>query len=258
MRLEQKAAERADLETFLRCKPELVQGKIIECERPDFVIHSGERRIGIEVTQFELPHEDGEPRPEEQDSLRRHTVRVAWEQYRDKGGPPLHVQITFDKHIRLTKRRVPELATGIAGYLSRINVKVWHEYRKPPQLPKLGKIRSYNFLPEVERISAVRSSEDRETWFADRGGGWPYRAQLDDLTPILQKKEPRIPSYRKECDEIWLLIVFEPLKQKNDIQVKVPRQPVEFTIATDFDRLFCLDPYKLRYVEIPLERSSTP
>jgi hypothetical protein len=75
-------------------------------------------------------------------------------------------------------------------------------------------------------------------------------AQPDDILLTLAAKEHKVAQYRKRADEIWALIVCDFMA--SGLFIDPPEEPVSFTIASRFDRLFCLAWTGAHAVEVPL------
>jgi hypothetical protein len=70
---QKKGRERAILDFYLKMVG--IKGDVEAGERPDFVVTSGERKIGIEITEYHQPKSEGESFP-------RRTVEAEWQKLR--------------------------------------------------------------------------------------------------------------------------------------------------------------------------------
>lgn len=243
-----KEAETQHLESFLRAQPELglALDKVDPYERPDFIARMGNRRIGIEVTRYSPLVQPGAPRPDEQDSLRSWTMELAREAYQETEGPPLNVDAIFKSYPPLTKQRAPKLANEIANFLLSRSPELITLYRSAAFDYRSGE----NFLPELAALNAFRvPTEAHGVWY-DGQGTWVRHAEESDVVRTVLVKERHVPQYRQQCEELWLLIVFDLLAA--DTHVAPPATPVAFTVRTSFDRVFCLAPAGDRCVEVPI------
>jgi hypothetical protein len=108
----------------------------------------------------------------------------------------------------------------------------------------------YEALPEIAALGATRvPTEEDGVWYPARGG-WMRPANEAEILSVVSTKESRLPSYGARCDESWLLIVL-PVGG-NNVVVELPTQPVAFTLSSGFGRIFCLDLFGPRSVEIPV------
>jgi hypothetical protein len=232
---------------FREARPDLSLDVFEHRDRPDFMVSMDGSRIGIEVTRYSPEVNPGVPRPEEQVSLQHWTLELARDMYFDAGGPPISVHAVFDRYRVLTKKRARELAEQISTYLLGSSKK-WLVYRRR----EYGDLVRDKFLPELASLDAIRVSPDRHAAWITGQVGWSLRAQKEDIRRVALRKENKLAAYRKSCDAIWLLIVFDILG--NEFEMRPPVEPVEFAISTGFDRIFCLAPERRRCVEVPVTR----
>jgi hypothetical protein len=239
-----KEKELRFLEAFRDARPDLGLESPQLGEAPDFVFGSPPEVVGLEVTQFSPETRAGRLPAEEQDSLRQRVMDLARAQYRAAGGLPLHVQAIFSEHRRLTKARAPELASELVLLLTVRSRKILIYERAEFSYQLDG-----SALPELAALSAVRvPTEEHGVWYAARGG-WVRHATESDLVRTIVAKEKLVSQYRQRCDKLWLLIAF--VAQGNDVMVRIPAEPITYSVITGFDRIFCLETFGPRVVEIP-------
>ena len=240
-----KNRERLFFQELCALRPDLGLTEAEQRESPDFIALSGERRVGVEITSFSPSVEDGHSPYEAQNSLRNRTVQLAQTAYDSAGGVPLHVQVLFNYHRPLAKARVPELASEIAAFLL-------------PQTQFLSEFATLPFTPfdkagtmeEISHLGATRvPSAGYGEWYAGKSG-WVRQADHQDLIRTLSGKERRVASYRRSCDQLWLLVVFDFLG--GSIHTDGPEEPVTFSLTTGFDRVLCLDHSRSRCIDIPI------
>lgn len=239
-----KQLERAHLDAFLFCRPDLGLPSPIHADAPDFRFGFLDKRLGVEHTRF-VPDPGSSPFiATEQGSLRDQVMQRARGLYEDAGGPALQVSADFNNHILLRRPRVDSLADEVATYLlAKANgVPLYAEaplrpYEEDPRLREIGHLSARRFPDPSFGV-----------WYAAQGG-WVRQADETDFRRVLRIKEPLLDSYRRECDEVWLLVVFEPLAGSD--HVEGPSVPVPFQLTTRFDRVFSLDRIGNRCIEIP-------
>lgn len=244
-----KLDEVADLRALQRTRPELQIVVVEERESPDFVVMSGSRRVAIEHTRFSLRVDKGYPHPHEQAALQARVVTLACQKYQCEGGKPLYLEVEFDEYPPLSKQRVPVLAQGLANLATGLRGPLIH-YRKQV-FPANG-----DYLPEIAAIRGrVICSASPSSWLTV-GQNWPARAGQADVDRVIAAKERRVAVYREVCPEVWLLVVFE--YEPGRFQVKPPAETNLFSVATGFNRIFCLDPVAERCIELPTTRDPAP
>jgi hypothetical protein len=103
-------------------------------------------------------------------------------------------------------------------------------------------------LPELAGLTALRvPTEAHGVWYGGEGA-WVRHATEGDLNRVIGTKERHVPVYRRKCDELWLLIVFEMLA--GGTYVAPPVAPASFAVCTSFDRVFCISAVGTACVEV--------
>jgi hypothetical protein len=231
-----KARERAYLERFREIFAGFPEGEIVSFEHPDFLIKVQPRWIGIEVTEYHVP-EPGEGRgspTRAREGTEDKVLRMASERHQSKGLPPVMVHVLWRPHLALDRRRIPELAADLAN-------------RVQEHLPETGhsvtfRRRDYpagRSLPQdVASLTVVRrESISKNSWTSVRAAFVPT-VTPPDLQKLLRYKEAKVPSYRRQCGEVWLLIVargFEP-STFGDLVSEVE----SYRFESGFERVFFL------------------
>ncbi len=99
---------------------------------------------------------------------------------------------------------------------------------------------STSVLPqEIERLKIARYDFLEESYWAYTRAGFEAELGVDELRTVVREKEARISSYRKTCDEVWLMIVFEGLHPSSFY--RVPAAVCEESYETAFSKLLVLD-----------------
>lgn len=243
-----KQSEAADLRALSNARPDLEIALVEERESPDFIVTSGSRRVAIEHTRFSLGVEDGYPNPHEQAGLRARIVALAFRQYEREGGTPLYLEVEFAEYPPLSKQEVPRLAQGLAQLVTGLRGLLIH-YQK--QAYPGG----HEYLPEIAAIRGQACPSSEASWLT-AGQSWPARVGEASIQRVIAKKEKRLAAYREICPEVWLLMVFE--YEPGRFQVKPPADTDLYSVATGFNRVFCLDPVTGRCIELPTHAEPSP
>jgi hypothetical protein len=231
-----KARERTYLERFRQNFVAFPEGEVVPSERPDFLIEAQPRRIGIEVIEYHVqePDEDRGSETRAQEAKEDKVLRLASEQHRSRGLPPVVVSVVWHPHRALDSRRRTELVTDLAKlvqeHLPESSHSITIRRRHHP---------AWRSLPEeVASLTVVlRESISKNSWTSVRAGFVPTLTP-PDLQKVLWDKEVKVSSYRRQCEEVWLLIVargFEP-STFGDLGLEVGVCRFE----SDFDRVFFL------------------
>jgi hypothetical protein len=201
-RISKKEIERWHLSRFEESYPDFPSGEVHPGERPDFRIVSGERTIGVELTQVFHANEEGKRPLQEIERLRAAVTERAEALFAEAGGPPLDVLVFFSPHAKLGKPNQSQIAERLAALVSR-NI--------PP--PGTSYEEEFDWVNRdwfPEELSYVRVARfDHRDWSLWQPASAGY---VPDVTPELiqaaiERKAPDVEAHRASCDEAWLLII---------------------------------------------------
>ena len=135
-------------------------------------------------------------------------LRRAAEQYRSKGLPLVAIRVSWHPHEAFGRRRTAELAADLADLVRECfpepNDSVTIRRRRHPAGRSLPE--------EVASLYILRRrSISKSSWTPMRTAFVPTIVP-PDLQEILRKKEAKVPSYRRHCREVWLLVVARGLE----------------------------------------------
>ena len=240
---EAKERERQFVAALVAAVPSLQGHSVEESEAPDFLSAGPHGVIGIEVTRYTELEAGGRFSAIGQANLRYRVLQTARRLYDQRAARPLYVDVMFHDDLPLTKSRAPQLALELAEFL--INSSGDFVFYGESLLD----IQSTNYLPEIAGLQVVRVTCDDASAWVTGAAGWAWHVGEHEIARIVAKKESRVVSYRQKCSSIWLLVAFDLYAAGNAI--RPPADPVEFTILTSFDRVFCLDAVTSRVISIP-------
>jgi hypothetical protein len=230
----QKARERAYLQRFRENLADFPEGEVVPSEHPDFLIKAQPRWIGIELTEYvqESDEDLGSPM-RAQERTEDKVLLTASQQHQSKGLPPVAVHVLWHLHQALDRRRIQELAAALADLVQR-------------HLPETGRnvtIRrrhpAWRSLPqEVAYLSVDRRINfSKNSWTSVRGA-WVPTLTPPQLQKLMRNKEAKVPSYRQQCREVWLLIVARGLEPSTHVDLGPEVEGYRF--KSGFDRIFFL------------------
>jgi hypothetical protein len=231
-----KAKERAYLERFRENLADFPKGEVVSFERPDFLIKTQSRWIGIELTEYHVQEPDdgwGSPM-RAREGTEDKVLRTASAQHQSRGLPAVAVHVRWNSHQVFSSHRVRELATDLADLVQEHLPEPGHEAairrRHHP---------AWRSLPqEVTSLSIDRRINfSKNSWTSVRGAFVPTLTPAE-LQQIMRTKEVKVPSYQQQCREVWLLIVargFEP-STFGDLGPEVEG----YWFKSGFDRVFFL------------------
>jgi hypothetical protein len=231
-----KRQEEAYLRRFRENFAGFPQGSILPNEHPDFLVETIRGRVGIELTEYHVrePSEGRGSPARAREGTEDEVLRRAAEQYRSKDLPPVVVNVSWHPHQALDRRRISELAADLADlvreYLPEPNQSVTIRRRRHPAGRSLPE--------EVASLYILRwRSISKSSWTPVRGAFVPTIVP-PDLQEILRKKEVKMPSYRQQCPEVWLLVIARGLEPSTfgDVGPEVEGHQFE----SGFDRVFLL------------------
>jgi hypothetical protein len=238
-----------DLETFwlnraMAVRPDLLSGLVTPGESPDFVVTSGDRRMGVEVTRFTAAPRPG-PNPDQQEGLQHRVLNDARRLFDGMSRTPLRVQAIFSRVPFATKQAVRACSRELASYLAEraAPLPVWSGlewHGDDVDLP-----------PQLGGVHATVVPEARFAHWTPANAGWVRQATETELATIVGAKDAKIDRYRDIAGELALLIVFDG-RPKLGRSIYPPDEPVLFTISTRFDRVLCLDVLGGRVVCLPI------
>jgi hypothetical protein len=197
--------ERSYFEMFHKDYP-LPMGSIIYGDKPD-VILEGERKIGIEITNFFL-EEGNLPESEQvQRKAREKVISDAQRMYQASNRKKVEFTLGFDKTnpIRDQKslvKKIVELAKYVEGW-------------------KTGGIRK-DIFQEIPELSSVYLNAEEYTdarWKIVQGYRTPIMS-TEKLRNIVKEKEDKSKEY-KRCDTYWLLVVVDFVDRAQDQEIQI-------------------------------------
>lgn len=196
-----KDVERWQLEQFSSLFPGFPRGSISDSEEPDFIVDTGDRKIGIELTDlYWQPLPNQAPR-QSQESLWYRIVKAAERIYSESALAPLQVSVHFNRQYSLRKSDVARLAKAIAAVVVR---------NAPP--PGKNSSEDYDwenrdyFPEEVITINVWNIERVRESFFNSPSAAFIPTLRSDDILRAMSLKESKVDRYRTRCDEVWLLV----------------------------------------------------
>ena len=156
------------------------------------------------------------------------------EQHQSKGLPPVVVSLLWNPHQALSPRRKQELAAVLADLVQEHLPETGHSVHIHRRRHPAGR----SLPQEVASLTVVRrKSISKNSWTSVRRAFVPTPAP-PELQKLMRNKEAKMPSYRRQSGEVWLLIVargFEP-----STHVDVGPEIEGYRFETCFDRVYFL------------------
>ena len=187
---------------FGRCTSALRAG-----ESPDVIFPLGGRSIGIEVVEFfyptgDLGDQDGDV-PHWFQNLRHIAVEKARSRFRDNGGPPLYVTVTFSDY---PSPQGPKSTPGTDEFAERFQrVVTSNGWSNDPLVH--WPFRFHPDIPEVAHYVVSPSIDDQGELWACGGAANGALVEPEHVQDVLSSKAEKYERYAAKCDAVWLLIV---------------------------------------------------
>lgn len=204
-KLSNQDIEKYYFEMFRKDYP-LPSGTVTYGDSPDVII-DGERKIGIEITNFF--HKSGTlPESEQiQGRWREKVVSEAQRLFQKENGGKLEVSFGFDKSFPIKDQKalinqLTQLATQIQNF----------------ETGQIGK----DYFKQISELSFVylNNQEYEDTkWRVVQVHDVPMLA-MDRLLDIIKNKEQRSQRYQK-CDAYWLLVVVDFMNPAQDQEIQI-------------------------------------
>jgi len=197
--------EKYYFEMFRKDYP-LPSGTVVYGDSPDVII-DGERKIGIEITNFYL--EPGtRPKSEQvQSRWREKVVSKAQHLYQKQNGRKFEISFGFDKSCPIRDQKVlvdqlVSLATQIQNF-------------------QTGQIRRnhFNQIPELSFVY-LNNQEYKDTKWRIVQVHKVQMLKMKRLVDIVKDKEQRSKKYEK-CDAYWLLVVVDFINPAQDQEIQI-------------------------------------
>jgi hypothetical protein len=218
--------EAAYFRSFYHFEPDIQSGVITHADSPDFRIRAGDNIIGVEVTGlFTSP--DGPALESTQERIFDQACRKA----ERLNLPPAGVILFFNLRKPLRVADCRRIAHAV--------VKVVAD-----NMPADGDMAELEHRPgqpsEVDLIHIERQYR-REVgrWRADYKFSAIERNISDIVQEAITKKTARLTTYRKACDECWLLLVADSFMASGNLEFGEVNQT--HTFSSPFMRTYVLD-----------------
>jgi hypothetical protein len=211
-------AERRVLNEFKKTYKDFPEGTIKHGDKPDTVIF-GPRKIGIEITGFDLV-EGGRSESERQQKLRRDGVtEEAQKLYIANGGRA--IELTFGFRCIAPERR-KELPTELAVFAKRIETKIGETI-----------ILEFNAAPSEVGFAWNAGEYNNARWKAQQvhAVGLMDKSRLEQ---IIRDKELKARSY-ESCDACWLLVFVNFFDPAQDQEIRIDDPRIHSTV---FEKIF--------------------
>ncbi len=241
--MDKKERERIHIERFMGANRSLPTGTIEDSERPDFLLHTDQGLIGIEVTRVVAEPELDGSIPMEQDSL-QDRVTIGVKKYLDDlKAKPAIVSVFFADSVRITKNRVNDIARRISK-LASDGIRTL----EASGYDSLS-ISDEELLPEeILEIMIYTGSTLKSASASSPHFFHPSSLSIDSLSANISSKESVALSPNLKCRELWLVVVMEGLRKGTTFEVD--DSILSHTYKSKFDRVFLFGSFEKKTFEL--------
>ena len=217
-----KAIEIAQMHRFLDVAGLLDDGVLVPGEAPDFTYETAGRRIGIEIrTLFDK-------RPIEDAARRKRIVTQAQRLVAgDNRFDGLRLWVAFgNAPLPTIKEGAEELVRQVSGLVPRRTFARIEQDRS-------CLFRTISFFP----------NDAEAKWRAVGNAESPEELTRPVLQRAVDEKGRRVRHYRRDCTELWLLLVLPlfPAREPAFGQLRWPAAGERWGVTTEFDRVFVFE-----------------
>ena len=169
-------------------------------ESPDFTFPLDDRSIGIEVVEFYYPVGDV---PHGFQILRHIAVEKARQRFRDNGGPPLYVTVTFNDY---PSPQGPKSRADTEDLSERFE-RVVTDNGWPNSPLAHWPFFFHPDIPEISHYMVGPSVDGKDELWACGGAANGALVKPEHVQDKLSSKADKYERYAAKCDAVWLLIV---------------------------------------------------
>jgi hypothetical protein len=207
-KLSTQDAERFYFEQFRRVYT-LPDGKIDYGDKPDIILNTGLKTIGIEVTRLYLTAGGQLASEQRQKPFREKVVRSAQEIYRATGGS-IELSFNFNPAAPITPDRLNTLPAELANIAKRMDANA---------LGKSGQIYPLQVIPEIANIYFTGEHYSDPHWRIFQVSSLTEMS-FAALEAIVREKEVKSKQYKK-CNSYWLLVIVDWTDRGQNQEIRV-------------------------------------
>jgi len=245
--MKKKEIEMHYLNRLRKAMPDFPQGRIESTEEPDFLIHSEDSILGIELTEMHRVTPDGVKPQQELEAMRHRVVARAQELYSAKDLPPVKVSVFMSDRPDIRKGHVQSLAEALCQLVERnlpnsnSSKKVENDWTNRVYFPE-----------PIISVSVNRLDVITESIFNVPGATWVSTLSNSDIERVVGPKELKLPAYLRKCDLVWLVINADigPMSTWFYFDDSAPLLPLK----SKFDRVLVHRHFASSLIELQLSR----
>ncbi len=229
----QKQQERDYLKHFLKNKFASTKYSVFkdDSEKPDFIIHLNNKKIGIELTN--LYKGDGSNSYSERSKIAKRidVINRAQKIYLKSESKNFEYNFNFDLNFPISNNK-------------KISKKLAVSLEKTMKIANLPNLFGLEDCEEIKSVYCNFEEYEQPKWKLAQVYDVP-NIDINNLLFVVDQKKSKLDSY-EICDEQWLLIIIEFWDPAQDQQFSLEGK--EF-VASPFDKIFIYKPATLDLME---------
>lgn len=229
---------------FRDCYPDFPKGKISAGESPDFVVKQKNRKkLGIELTRLHSSDSTALINQPAEAGLFVELIETSRELFERTSDWKLFVKFGFSESNVITQQRLLSVAARIAGGIRKTLVNknpcsFFYETIQKTQLP----------AGIMEILVVHHPVLKTSVWEQVNNLGISGNI-VDDIRHVIQKKEEKLPLYRKQSpNENWLLISSDQLQSAKNYNIN--NQLLKQQFPSGFARVLLFQLMKGKIIEL--------
>lgn len=190
----------------MQCCDEFPKGDLQKHEHPDFIITQEDgTRVGIELTEYYRGQEKSKGSASRRnESTRQQIADAARRLYESEHNIPLWVMFSPCITLQMKGKRVEDIAAALVNVIVE-NLHGLGSQGKTIYLCETENVMFENVVSSIRLIKVQNATSS--VWGFVEAGFIPINHE--EIQHIIDNKNGKIENYRKDCDEVWLLIVAE-------------------------------------------------
>lgn len=204
----QKMRELAFLKEAKSLESTLFPGTIIdsEGEKPDILMQSADRKIGIEITDYwrGRSQQKGGSAMHRSEKAQWNLANMAYQAYTANHSEPIFVTLQCKSQEPLARTKLKQLASTLADIVGQHIPQELYAKRRLDY----SDLEGTGLEPFVYGINVQRMRDDSSDGWGVVSAGF-LSATTEELQCIINEKDPKVQVYLTRCDEVSLLIVAE-------------------------------------------------
>lgn len=224
-------------------------GTLEKSERPDFLLSTKKKLIGIELTELKYEREDKKFNLRAHENFLNQIMEGAQDIFESKCDFKLVVDVHFadefgpilsaETHTTENTLMKQGLIEAIAKIVSENTPEATGIHYMIDRTSKYGDL---NLPSKIESISIrnVTGRLEEGLWFA----GISTKVKPLSISSISQRlvaKNLKLPYYNPDCDENWLIIIQNSFLMSSSYDERMAREALKHAYRSDFDRVFVFE-----------------